>query len=880
MSLLHFGPFALDPMARTLSREGRAIELQPLAFDLLAHGAEHPGVLLDRDSLQSTLWPDVVVTDHSLTQLVHRIRKALGEHKGLWVTVPRRGYRFDAEVDAQVEPAQPRPPSLRVRRDDFVGREDELAQLAALLLLEHPHPVLIHGPGGAGKTRLALEFLEGHREVRPLVSIDLASDQERADVVVRVASTLAIELPAGASSEHEARISRALAHRASSLILVDNLEQLSEPARELLAAWMQAAPHHGWLATSRDLVDLPNVIQLPLPPLPVEPAVALFTARGEAAGAAAPAPDDPDLHAVLSVLEGSPLAIELAAARLPLLSLGDMRARLADVLSVLAGRRIGNPRHRSMATATAWSWELLDDEERLVLMAGALFPQTFTLAAVESTVRAARPDLDTLRIMHRLMDLSLLQTAAVQPGRQRGRLSYARTVRAFVLEQLEGSEHQAPLARGFTLTMQACLERAKPLLTRWDAALAREMVQELPALEAGLQPDQCDRKTRITLGRLCGLLYALHRGGRILGALGEARPEDGGAYWSLFFAVAPRSEVRRALSTEPYRELLDRGGLESARLCQTIGAAASEFGDVERAMEALERARDLAPPGNPDLRAAVSLSLAILYLRTGDIDRAEAEAEAGLKMARGVEPAQVTLPGLLDLRGYLYTQRSRFAEAKRYQIEAQELALALGLERIRATSLCNLASTLQEGGEFEAALERLDLALELAGRHGDPAFLNARANRGLTLLHLGRPVQARKDLLMIDRETAGPWLYAVATISLAAVDASEHRWEAARATAERAMETLQTVPGLTVWESAAMLWLTLACHRLGDADAVDALRQRQSELPTEAVPPFVTQAWEHVTADIEGREHPVPDDAHALVRLVARVRRGPLTSET
>lgn len=880
MSLLAFGPFALDPNVRTLNRDGRAIELQPLAYDLLEYGVRRPGTLLDRDALRHTLWPDVVVTDHSLTQLVHRIRKALGEHRGLWVTVPRRGYRFDGQV-RQIEAGSPSAAGsmvARPARDSFIGRGVELARLADNLAVDPPRPMVVHGPGGAGKTRLALEFLKANRKSwSSIVPINLSADRERAEVVARAATALHIQLPSGPTAEHEQRVARSLEHRAASAILLDNLEQLTPQARELLAQWVRAAPHHAWLATSRDVVDLPDAVHLLLPPLPSDSSVALFRARAAAVGAPLPAPDDADLHAILSTLEGSPLAIELAAARLPLLGLGAMRSRLSDVLTVLAGRRTGVPRHRSMAAATAWSWQLLDDTERLVLMAGALFPESFTLAAVEFIVAALRPGVDTLSVMHRLLDLSLLEPPSARPDRRAGRLSYARTVRAFALEQLEISPHAEPLRRGFDAVMRRLFERARGLPDRWDRELAAEVVPELSALELALNTDRTSRADRVVLGRICHSVYALHRSARILQSLGDETAEDGVQYWLLVFCIASREQVASVLEREPYQPLIDAGGADGARLLAAVGGTASELGNTGRALNALQRAQALAARhASQAIRAQIALALAVVHLRRGDIEQAEIEAELGLGAAGddGGSDAR-SLAGLLDLRGYLYSQKSEFERAKHYHAQAQGHARSLGLERMRARFLCNLGSTLQESGEYVEALQQLDQAIEIAARQGDRVLYHAFANRGLTYLHLGDTVSARRDLSRIDAAVGGPWLHVMTVVNRAAVDAAEQRWEASKATAERAVDLLAEMPGLTVLESAALLWLTLACAKLGESSAVHAHRSRQDALPQDGIPDFLQQAWKQVQAEIEGVDLPVPPGAHALVHLVARVRGGP-----
>jgi predicted ATPase/DNA-binding SARP family transcriptional activator len=326
-----------------------------------------------------------------------------------------RGYRA-REPGAEVAepragapwPAAPAAPSnLRAPLTSFVGRERELGQLRALL--GRGRLVTLVGPGGAGKTRLAVEAL-----TRLLATgevgrdggwvVELASLEDPAllpgavlDAVAPRVELARLDGPSGGDSA-TGRLLRTLRSR-HLLLVLDNCEHLVEAAAALAETILGACPGVRVLATSREALRVPGELRLPVPALPVPPEdlddpeelLAFDAGRlfAERAGAVVPglelgAPEARAIGEICRRLDGLPFAIELAAARVNVLPVGELAARLHDRFRLLtAGARTALPRHRTLRAVVDWSWELLTPSEQVALRRLAVFAGGCTLEAAE-----------------------------------------------------------------------------------------------------------------------------------------------------------------------------------------------------------------------------------------------------------------------------------------------------------------------------------------------------------------------------------------------------------------------------------------------------------------------------------------------------------------
>ncbi|MEV6446561.1 BTAD domain-containing putative transcriptional regulator [Amycolatopsis sp. NPDC051716] len=344
-------------------------------------------------------------------------------------------------------PDRVRPVPLPAPLTSFIGRDDDLARVSALLTTGRLVTVL--GPGGAGKTRLALEAARRHgHDVR---LIDLASVTEPAKVAPAVLAGIGLRGSAvfdarrRAGTDELAVLVSELGGR-ESLLLIDNCEHLIDAVAHLVATLLPRCPALRVLATSREPLAVDGEALVPLGPLALPgpdddiravASVRLFTERAAAVrpGFAVDETTLPDIVRVVRGLDGLPLALELAAARLRTLSLPGLADGLADRFRLLTtGSRTAPPRHRTLRAVIAWSWELLDERERTVAERIAVLPGGVTPASAAAVCAGTGvPAGEVPDLLAALVDRSLLQLA---PGT--GRYRMLETIREYGIERLDG----------------------------------------------------------------------------------------------------------------------------------------------------------------------------------------------------------------------------------------------------------------------------------------------------------------------------------------------------------------------------------------------------------------------------------------------------------
>ncbi|MBW8793024.1 MAG: tetratricopeptide repeat protein [Streptomyces sp.] len=340
--------------------------------------------------------------------------------------------------------AAPERPRLPVQLTRFVGREPELARISAGLAASRL--LTLTGPGGAGKTRLAVEAAQQHPgacfvELAPL------TDGSRIPYAVLAALGVREGLRSPAADTTD-RLLAALEER-ELLIVLDNCEHLVEEAARLTALLLAACPGVRVLATSRESLGITGEVLVPVPPLPPEPAVRLFLDRARAVRPGF------DGHArvagICAALDGLPLAIELAAARLRTLTPDELADRLHDRFRLLSrGDRSKAPRHRTLRAVVEWSWGLLDEEERELARRLTVFSGGATLAAVEAVCGLPYPE----DVLASLVEKSFLEVSE-------GRYRMLETIRAFAAESLPDPEALADAHAGHFLRLA---EEAEPQL--------------------------------------------------------------------------------------------------------------------------------------------------------------------------------------------------------------------------------------------------------------------------------------------------------------------------------------------------------------------------------------------------------------------------------
>ena len=446
-----FGPFTLCPAERRLTRDGAAVPLAARALDILTALVASGSEPLNKRDLLARVWPDATVGEASLRFHVANLRKALGDGQDgarYIETLSGRGYCFVAPVSRTSPTFNPAPsyswtgnlPS----RPPLIGRDEDLAGVADLL--GHERLVTIVGPGGVGKTRLAIAAGWQAADDYPdgVWLVDLAPLTDPSLVVSAVAT--ALDLARGASQLSVDLIVSALGDRRLLLIL-DNCEYLADATAELAGALTGRITGLTVLATSQESLrlDVERVYRLgplDLPPLEALEvagygAVALFAHRARAAdrrfelnaGNAAPVAE------ICRSLDGLPLALEMAAARAPSLGVEGLRASLGARLHMLSGGlRTPDVRHQTLRRTVEWSIGLLDDTEALVFRRLGIFSGGFLLEAAMTVASEGAIDrwvvADTLS---RLVDKSMV---TVERG-ERPRYRLLETLRLYARELLE-----------------------------------------------------------------------------------------------------------------------------------------------------------------------------------------------------------------------------------------------------------------------------------------------------------------------------------------------------------------------------------------------------------------------------------------------------------
>ncbi|GMV60551.1 MAG: hypothetical protein AMXMBFR72_36380 [Betaproteobacteria bacterium] len=464
---LRFGRFEISPAERVLRVDGQPAALGARAFDLLLALAQRRERLVTKQELLDLVWPGVMVEEHNIAAQISTLRKLLGPQ--VIATIPGRGYRFTAPPDA-TDPSGAAAvaiaaatrlgaagnTNLPAELPPLYGRADDLAEVQQLL--RQHRLVTLTGAGGIGKTRLARAVAHALRGeyADGVWSIELASCADSSQVCAAAAQTLGVDLGEQRSPQ------RALAEmlvRQRLLLVLDNCEHVLDGAALLAEALLDHVPGLRLLVTSQEPLKLPPECQYRLGPLAVsvtgdtdaalrQGAVALFVERARAvAPHFALAPSNVD--AVVDIcrrLDGIPLAIELAAARIALLGLQGLRDRLGERFRVLtAGARLALRRHQTLRAALEWSHGLLSADEQIVFRRLGVFVGGWTLEAAQQLAADDRIDAwAVLEHLGALVDKSMV----VAQGESEPRYSLLETTRAFALEKLaQAGETEALVQR-------------------------------------------------------------------------------------------------------------------------------------------------------------------------------------------------------------------------------------------------------------------------------------------------------------------------------------------------------------------------------------------------------------------------------------------------
>jgi predicted ATPase/class 3 adenylate cyclase len=636
---------------------------------------------------------------------------------------------------------------LPVQLTRFIGRAKEKAEIHKLLSKERL--VTLTGPGGSGKTRLALqaaaELSEHFKD--GVFFVALASVAEASLVAATIAQALDLQEASGRSSLE--RITDYL-QRKSMLLLLDNFEQVISAAPQV-AGLLEACPEIKILITSREGLRIRGesevqVLPLALPDLKRLPtlealsnvaAIELFIQRAQAVK-----PDfriTPDTAlAVAEIcvrLDGLPLAIELAAARIKLLAPRALLARLEHRLEFLTGGGRDVPaRQQTLRNAIAWSFDLLDEDEQQLFRRLAVFAGGCTLEAVEAVAPENPARGSTLDRLESLLDKSLLQPVEGLHGEPR--FTMLETLREFGLEQLEASGEQEAVRRRHAGFFLAIAEQTEARLGgAGQVEWINRMEQEHDNLRAALEwskTSQGGAETCLRLASGLGLFWearGYYREGReLLAAVLSTEPAQGRtAARARVLARAAELAYRQsdfaataAFAGEGlaiHREVGDRPGIASALL--KLANAATETGDYGAASgfleEALQTWRALKDKHG---MARVLISWGWVALRSGKYDLARARLAEALALSRELGDTRNIAFALAGL-GEVALRQQDTPRATRLVEESLALRRQLGNKWGVGVSLGILGWVAMREEDWERAMARLGESLEIRREIGD-----------------------------------------------------------------------------------------------------------------------------------------------------------------
>ncbi|MBS1860851.1 MAG: hypothetical protein JSS68_03970 [Actinobacteria bacterium] len=647
----------------------------------------------------------------------------------------------------------------------FVGRERELAETAALL--DGTRLLTLTGAGGCGKTRLALE-LAHRREDDPeneVWLVELAAVGDPALVGPAVAQSLGLRLASRRAPE--IALAQSIGERPMLLVL-DNCEHLVASVAALVEALLARCPRLTVLATSRELLRVPGeltwrVPSLSLPRLAEEPggdgptlertrraeSVHLFAAR-----AARSAPgfelDAENVDAVVALchrLDGVPLAIELAAARVGALTPAQIVARLDDSLDLLSvGSRTAMTRQQTLRATLAWSFDLLEPAEQVLLRRLAVFAGGFGVEAVEAICAEPGAEAEAFARFGRLLDKSLVQ---VESDAESRRFHLLDTVRQFAAEQLGAAGEREEFERRHR-EWYAALAASDPTPAgdlpagAWPALLDGERDNLRAALSTALAADpQTGLRLAVSLWGFWLMRGYLAEASRWLEGLLDAAPERtalrahallAAALISVRRGVYERTEEFSAESAAIQTELGDRAGtfdaVEGWAGYRVITAPESEIEALVEAHTTPEQTVPTAdlPAGRPPAWAAQVRGIAA-WVRQ-EVGRARGELETTLARLEDLEGER--RPALWPLTHCVFFAEPEFGYPFMLQEETLLVGRRVGAETAAAYTLVNLAAPLWAQGEGHRAETALDDGLArfraLGDRQGEAFALHSLGN--------------------------------------------------------------------------------------------------------------------------------------------------------
>lgn len=781
---------AVEELAQLELDRGRHDEV---IADLESHAASQPRRERLRELLMIALYRSGRQTD--ALRCAEEFRRQLRDELGLEPSVSIRELEQSIllqspELDVRSVVRATAAHNLPTSLTSFIGRDQELEEVAELLASSRL--VTLLGPGGCGKSRLAVEV--GRRAPGPngVWIAELASIQDGTHVPHAVAGALGVVEEPGRSLTET--IAGFVAGQSITLI-IDNCEHVVPACAELAERLLSACPGLRVLATSREPLGIDGEITFRVPPLPINDAVRLFMERAQQALPGSRfATEERHVSEIVRRLDGIPLALELAAPLVRSLRLEDIAHALDRRFELLtAGRRTALPRHRTLRALVDWSYELLSDRERSVFDALSVFAGAIRLDAARAVVGGDR----VVESLSRLVDKSLL---TAEHGAESTRFTLLETLRQYAHEKL--SEDPANLALRVDRHLDWYVEWAEEAAERFRGERAGRWLDEVEAdldniraaMRRGISSSAPMKSLRIAvaLGHFW-ILRGFRQEGRswLLRSMDSETPDDLRA-----LALVARSDLAfnlgdRATALREAKEAVehgrscgvdrvigecllqlgkltrvhgDQGGASryyseahdlgvSCGLADTTGSALAGLGDLAAAEGDLGRARSLyeqaltffADSGHPHAIGSAWLNLAAVATREGRTDDASTLFHEALTIYESLRDRPCSAEALFGLA--VLSQHDAITRS-----DADGLTRAEGLHRRALRWRADI-------GQRAALVDSFEAVATLAGARGEPvraARLLGAAEALREQTFSGVPLSLRKaHAASIETATAG-----------------------------------------------------------------------------------------------------------------------------
>jgi predicted ATPase/class 3 adenylate cyclase len=618
------------------------------------------------------------------------------------------------------------PNNLPQQITSFLGRERERAEAGALL--ERTRLLTLFGMGGLGKTRLSLEI---GADVLPSFPdgvwfIDLAPIRDPSLIASEVAKVLGVREEPG-----RPLVQTLSAHLASRklLLILDNCEHLISASASLANALLRAAPNIRVLATSREALRVPGEQIYPVMPLPVPEstegvdalsrftAVRLFVERAQQhkAGFSLTEREAPSVAELVARLEGIPLALELAAARVRSLSVADINGRLKDRYKLLtSGGRVLLERQQTLRALVDWSYDLLGENEQALLARLSVFAGGFALTAAEE-ICGAEPLVpeDVLDLLASLVDKSLV---LVDEGKDGSRYRMLETIRDYARERLAARDELASMAaRHCDHYLVVAKAARRGLQGPEQAEWTRRVETELDNLRAAIA---------LALQGAVDPVLAVKFAVALLG------------FWLLRgYATEGRGYIRAALAL-PGVQASDEAHAHALYVGAALADSQSNHAEALRMLEqCLALRRGLGKP--VDIAATLS-TLSLVRLHAGDADGARKGEDEAVQLFRQLGDRIGEAIGLLHL-GQIFTHAGDYAQARSHVVQC--LAIARDVRHLEIEGECErmLGELALEAGDVPGAYARFERALRICREAED------KRDEAIALWWMGKADVARGD---------------------------------------------------------------------------------------------------------------------------------------